>query len=177
MLNLLPQEDKKKLVTDYKLRFSTTTAAFICILLIVAIVGLLPAYLSRRSEMQSLMEQKQQADAQNSEASLQEAGRLAAENQVLVAFLGKRVDALRQAPATTAIIQGVLDKKTNKVTLTSLEVSGNQVSVRGVAETRANLIAFHEALRQNPLFKNSILPISDLAKSVRVEFSIAITLP
>lgn len=177
MLNLLPQTEKKRLISEYRIRFGITVASFACLLLIVAIVGLFPSYMSKRSELKFLLEQKEQAEEKNSEASLEEGIALAASNKALVDYLEIRVGVLRDSPKVTEIVSKALAKRTAGISLRAIDVVGKQVTLRGVAATRAELIGFHSALREESLFKTSTLPIADIAKSTDAEFAINITLP
>ena len=177
MLNLLPQDEKKQLINEYRLRFSIVATIFVCALLVIAIIGLFPTYISKRAEVQYLIEQKEEATQNNSQASLQEAQTLAAANKVLVDYLVTRIGAIETTPSASSIVEGIFAKKTNQITLNLIDIRGKEVIVRGVASTRADLISFHNALLEEPLFKNSTLPISDIARSTKAEFAINITLP
>lgn len=177
MLNLLPQAEKTQQIRDYKIRFWTMCALFACALLVVAIVGLSPTYLSMRGEMQILLDQKKEVDQQNSQASVEEADRLAAGNVVAAGIIEARIGELKQRYPTTSIVSKVFAKKPDTITLGSIQVSGKEVVLRGIAATRADLIAFNSALREDALFANSTLPIGDIAKSTQAEFTINILLP
>lgn len=177
MLNLLPQEEKKKLISEYKMRFNITIAIFVGILFIIAIVGLFPSYMSKRFEMQNLLQQKQDADEKNSEASLAEAERSAAANKILVDYMETRVNTLESSPSTNLLVEKIFAKKTSAIAIGSIDVTGKEVTIRGTADTRADLISFHSALRTETEFKNATLPISDIAKSTEAMFAIVITLP
>jgi len=177
MLNLLPQEEKKKLINEYKMRFSITIVIFIGILFIVAIVGLFPSFMSKRFEMRNLLQQKKDADMNNSETSLAEAERSTYANKALVNYMETRVIALETSPSVNIIIQKIFAKKSSAISVSSIDVTGKVVTINGVADTRADLISFHSALRTEQEFKNATLPISDIAKSTKAVFAIVINLP
>jgi Tfp pilus assembly protein PilN len=177
MLNLLPQEEKKKLISEYKMRFSITIVIFVGILFLIAIIGLFPSYMSKRFEMQNLLQEKQDADDRNSEASLAEAERSASFNKALVDYMETRVGVLESGPSVNMLTEKIFAKKTSAISIGSIDITGKEVTIRGVAGTRAELISFHSSLRTEPEFKNATLPISDIAKSTEAIFAIIITLP
>lgn len=177
MLNLLPQEEKKKLINEYKMRFYITIAVFVGILFLIAIVGLFPSYMSKLLEMQNLLQQKHDADEKNSEASLVEAERSALVNKNLVDYMETRVRILESSPSTNLLVEKIFSKKTSSITIGSIDVSNKELTIRGTADTRADLISFHTALRAETEFKNATLPISDIAKSTEAIFAIVINLP
>ncbi len=177
MLNLLPQEEKKKLIKEYKMRFYSTLALFACLLFLIAIVGLFPSYISKRAEMQSLLDQKLEAEEKNSAASLEEADKLGASNKALAEYLVARISSLEALPSAHGLIEKIFAKKTSAISVTSIDVTATEVTIRGIAATRADLIAFHSSLRAEAEFKTATLPIADIAKSIDAPFAIQVILP
>jgi len=177
MLNLLPQEERKKLISEYKIRLSIVITTFVCLILFIAIVGLFPSYASKKTEMEELLNQKNAADQQNSVESLKQADTLVSSNKVLAGYLEGRITSLRAASPVTAVLKDIFSKKTSSINLIGIDISEKLVTVKGVAATRAALIVFHNDLRKVPMFKNASLPISDIAKSTDANFSIEIVLP
>ncbi len=177
MLNLLPQEEKTIMIKEYNLRLAVTVASFACILVIIAIVGLFPSYISQKSEMQYLLDKKTKAEQSNSVASLVEAEKLSSSNKVVVDYLAARVAGLKASHPAGGIIAEIFAKSNPGITIEAIEIVDRQVIIRGKAATRADLIAFHSSLRTEANFKNATLPIGDIAKSTGAGFSIQITLP
>ncbi len=177
MLNLLPQEEKKILIKEYNLRLSVTIVSFLCILLVIAGVGLFPSYVSQNSEINNLEEKKQEAEQKNSKASIDEAARLSASNKVLVDYLEVRVSEMKATYPAGKIISDIFAKKNDGIVIEAIEIVDKQVTIRGKAATRASLISFHSTLRTQKEFKNASLPIDNIAKSVDAPFTIQIALP
>ncbi len=165
------------MIKEYNLRLAVTIATFACILVIIAIVGLFPSYISQKSEMQYLLDKKNEAEQSNSAASLAEAERLSLSNKVVVDYLEARVAGLKASHPAGEIIKAIFAKSNPGITIEAIEIADRQVIIRGKAATRSDLISFHLSLRTEANFKNAMLPISDIAKSTGAGFSIQITLP
>lgn len=177
MLNLLPQEAKENLIQNYKIRLGTVIAIFTSSLFIVAIIGLFPTYIREKAETDTLIKMRIEAEEKNSEQSLAEADAMVAKNKVLTDYLEVRIAALQKAPSVTSFIERIFEKRNESINISQIEIDKTLVKVSGVANTRAGLIQFREALRKEADFKSVILPISDLAKSVDADFNITIMLP
>jgi cellobiose-specific phosphotransferase system component IIB len=177
MLNLLPQEEKNKMIKEYNLRLSITIVSFLCILLIIALVGLFPSYVNQRSEMNNLEKQKAEAEQKNSEASIEEAAKLSISNKVLVDYLDVRIVGMSATYPAGKIVEDVFAKKNEGIQIEAIEIVDKQVTIKGKAATRSGLISFHSTLRTQKEFKNASLPIDNIARSVDAPFVIQIALP
>jgi Tfp pilus assembly protein PilN len=177
MLNLLPQTEKKKLINVYRVRFSVVIGIAVSVLFLIAIIGLMPSYLTERSKTNLFMKEQEEASQKNTEALLQEAEAKTAANTALAHYLQVRITTLTSAPVVSSIISRIFDRTEGTIAISAVDIGGKVITVRGVARTRTDLIAFHQRLRQDADFKNATLPISDIAKSINPPFSIVITLP
>jgi Tfp pilus assembly protein PilN len=177
MLNLLPQEEKDRVVAGYRMRLAIVAAIFTSALFAVAAVGLLPAYVSERAETNVLIKAQQDADQRNTAESLAEAKKLEASNKVLADYLEARTALIGTSLTASSVIERVLAKRGTEISVLHIEVASNLVEISGVARTRAGLIAFLESLKADSDFKTAVLPISDLAKSTEATFTIQISLP
>lgn len=178
MLNLLPQKEKNLHVSEYRMRFALVSVAFVCTLLVIALIGLLPTYAIKRSMTTELLKEQDAAKVANTQAMIEEAEAKAADNEALADILEGRVTLLANPLTPSLIIDKVLEKAgASVVVVRSISIVDTSIDIRGIASTRDELIAFHQRLKAEADFKNASLPIGDIAKSVNPEFTIRIIAP
>ena len=177
MLNLLPQEEKKKFIQAYRIRLGVIIATFTSALFIAAAVGLLPSYLSEKEQTNALVKQKQEAEAKNTTESLAEADAKIAKNKAVAEYLQARIPVLESSIPPSLSIEKIFGHKTSLINIESVLFEEKNITLSGVAATRNDLIAFNAALKADTHFKNSSLPISHIAKSVDAPFIIKLELP
>jgi len=167
MHNLLPEQEKRVVSTDYVLRlaivgfFGLGAVAFAGMLLLLPAYG----YLSARAEIAattspSLLVEKILGE----EAAL----RLTKEMLSLVPPEGGNLSpsgVLLRLRASAASIQGI------SLTFIGYQAAGG-VSVRGVAQTRDALISFGKALKADPVLSDISVPVELLARSRDITFDL-----
>lgn len=177
MLNLLSQQEKKNLIREYYIHFTIVIVISICILLIIAVVGLLPSYVTKRAEINAITKKQQEPGEQSTPEALQAAQAQAAANLNLADFLEARTTALARTPLTSSIIGRIFEIAGGDISIEGIDIVNGSITITGIGATRDALISFHKRLRKEQDFKNATLPISDIAKSVDPNFAIRITLP
>lgn len=177
MLNLLPQSEKERFIRDYRMRFARAIAIGTCLLLIIASIGLLPSYASKKSVADDFARKQREADQKNTVESLEAAQARTAENKILADYLEVRIGTIKRIPMASSIVGKIFETAGPHVSVTAINVAGGNITVIGRASTRTELIAFHQRLKQESEFKTALLPIGDIAKSVDPEFAIQIALP
>ena len=71
----------------------------------------------------------------------------------------------------------IVDRHTDeKITLERVATKEYQLFVSGVADTRDDLLAFHEKLKNEKCFSKAVLPLSNLLTQEKVHFQIDLTL-
>ncbi len=176
MLNLLPEQAKKRFILAYRFKFAIMCAVFLCMLLISAVVGLLPSYLNMRVQAERNREQAEQKK-QTSGPSIEQAEARVGANKVLAQYLVDRVSVLEKAPTLSLLTKTIFDVAGSAVVIEGIELTGTILTIRGEAATREELISFHQRLKKQQYFETALLPISDLAQSIKPRFSIQIVLP
>jgi Tfp pilus assembly protein PilN len=176
MLNLMPQQEKKRLVLDYRLRLACVTAIFVSVLAVIASIGLFPSYINERSKRTALEKEQQRAAAQDTDAAIQKLEAVSASNKLLADYIESRIALIQSVPLASSIAERIFAAAGASVTITAIDIIASTITVRGSADTRSELIAFHQRLKQDPDFKGAVLPIADIAKSVNPEFNIQISL-
>jgi len=174
MRNLLPEEHRKRIRNEYHIR---ATIIALILLLIVALVGmalLIPSYFLSQSKKNSVREQ----------AVLIERSIELTESRTSFALLREtqsRLKLLSQAQGQVSsieILTEILSEKGSGIRLSDITIDGVSpsatVSLSGSADRRDDLLSLKEALERNDRFSSISLPISDLAKSTDIHFTLTL---
>ena len=177
MINLIPNQEKKKKVRDFYFRLTTVTVFVLSLVALVALVALLPAYFLS-SVKQNLAEAK--LGSQNAEP----VPLLDQKTEMLIDNLNSRLNLIENAEknkylVSLKIINEIIQKKllTIKITQVLYETDasgGRKASVRGVAQSREELLLFRRALEDDDAWKKVDLPISNFVKGSNIEFSLTL---
>ena len=174
MRNLLPAEHRTRVIVEYRLRVVVVVLSLTLIVVIVGIVLLIPSYFLSRSKKDSVSEQtafiERSIEFRESEISA-ELLRKTRDQLLLLADSDKRV-------LLTSIIKNVTEGKGIGVTISAIshfrEGEIGTLTITGKALRRDNLLAFKDALDRNSHFSSVSLPISDLAKSRDIKFTLTL---
>jgi len=177
MINILPIQEKKKILTEYRLRLGVVAVFAIMTLVLSSFVLLIPSYLLAVSKYKGLsenfltMEAKQGRVGQGDEIGAQ----ISNINKKINLFLkgGARVES---APPQS--ILNILNMKGDRIkihgfTYDATTGKGRMVVV-GVSDDRDSLAQFIEVLKKEPTFTKVELPISSYVKSTNIDFSVVI---
>ncbi len=179
MVNLLPEEYKDKLRSEYRLRFISVASLFLFFSTIIASVTLLPEaasvgtdyFLNYRNEEKPLQTEEDQRGA-----------------EILANLDGIRATLMVVGPQReetpilfSEAIRLITLQKTEKITLNGFSFnadskSDKKIVLSGVARDRESFATFLKRLSENGTFSNVDLPISNLNKKENIEFSLVLTL-
>ena len=178
MINLIPKEEKKKIVMDFYRRLVVLFLLMASFSVLVALLAMVPSYLLSK-EKDSISNTKLEAQKQEplpllGEQSLSE-----------IKDINSKLDLVDRAEKnkfliSEKIINTVLSKKTPNIKIKQIvyendTVGGKKVSIVGVASSREILLSFKQALEDDPTFKNVDLPISNFIKISNIEFNLSLT--
>lgn len=174
MRNLLPAAYRKKVTIEYRLRVAVVVFSLILIIAVVGIALLTPSYFLSRSKRDSASEQKafieRSIEFRESEISA-ELLRKTRDRLVLLADDGNRM-------SFTEIIEKLIRDKGIGVAISGIShvrLGGTgTLTITGEALQRDSLLAFKKALDREASFSSVSLPISDLAKSRDIEFTLTL---
>jgi hypothetical protein len=175
MINLLPQEHKKLITTEYRLRVVTIILAMLLVLITSGAVLLIPSYV--------LSMYKRNAAENAPDTSTTEVQREYAELMARIQHgksLIRNLQPEKSHVTATDIINRIIKFKTADTILNEINYvySGETsftVEIRGVAKTRQSLLNFEAALENDPDIAEIDLPVSLLAKDANINFSIELT--
>jgi hypothetical protein len=173
MYKLLPEKYIAGLKREYHFRLVTACFFFIGIAILVGGVALAPSYiLSKAQGKQAITEMNELK--KNSATS----GADKAEQEALA--VKSFIDALKghEDPlALSELIEAIVAYRGRTITIASLDAMKDSpntavVHISGLSPTRDSLITFKKNLESDPRFTKVDLPVSDLAKSKNIRFTI-----
>lgn len=175
MFKLLTDEEKEKLVSEYKLRRLVIIVTFLAALFLLGIIGLFPSYIisvSREHEAQNRMEALNRELTGN---STEDINKWLQEINTKIKLFAPAADSDRPYEGYVKIVS----LKPSKVFINSLGFQKNkanqiQYSVRGIAADRRSLVEFQNNLNNSTDFKNASVPVSNLAKDSDIDFTLTL---
>ena len=178
MINILPIEEKKKNLTEYRLRLAVVSIFTITILLLVNLILLIPSYLMAVSKESTVardfasQQAKQDIGGQEGNIDTQ----VGVVNKEIALFLsGGNTNHL--LPADT--IKKIIGMKSPAIKILGFDYVANgpqeQLVISGVAADRDSLSNFVDTLKGASIFTGVDLPVSSYVKSTDITFSISAT--
>lgn len=177
MFNLLPEPEKKQILSEYSIRRTIIALAFLFIIGLVAVIAIFPAYVlstSKVSEVSNAIESMRKSSIFQEEADLN--SKLSEANAKLLALRPPKTEV-----DVATLFRSVISHKDNKIRLEGFQYTqgkGNasgKLSVVGISATRQDLSRFVDELKKDPLFKKVDLPVSSFTKDQNADFTLDIT--
>lgn len=178
MLNLLPTVEKKKILSEYRLRLATMGIFVIAALVLASLVLLIPSYMLAVSKFNSISDQlalqeaKQDLTGQekNIDAQVRDVNK-----KVSIFLTGGGADRLSPPDVITRVIS--MRGSSIKIQGFDYDAAGGQerLAISGVAADRDSLAQFFDTLKKDSAFTSVDLPVSSYVKSANISFSIMAT--
>lgn len=186
MANILPEQHKKRILKEYRLRLSSMLILLLASVFFLAAILKFPQWLITRLEIRSLNNEIERIDATYSELGT-------AENpQDKIKQVNTKLNILNDSQSSTLItaaLEELVRRQVAGVRYTNIsfdQVSGDsengddEMSVKlrlsGIVSNRSQLIELRDALESAELIRSVELPISNLAQTANAPFSLVITL-
>lgn len=175
MYTLLPEPERKALRKEYRVRLLVVTLFFLGCMGCIGVAAFFPSYImttsldgTTKQEEKRLAELKSQSTRESIEIEL------ASVNQLVGIFTEGDVNM-----PLTEFVDSFLEVLTPGIKLASFDVvrtgtSTANIFMSGVAGTRDALVELKRAIERERGFSKIELPVSDLAKSKDIQFSINI---
>lgn len=184
MINLIPNQEKKKKVKDFYFRLAVVFISMLGFCVIVGIVAILPSYflstIEKNLASAELLTQKNQPQTELDQD-------LAVEVNELSRKLTTIDDAQKNRYLVSEkIVRAVTLEKMSDIKLTKIifedtefgdpagDGAGKKVTVLGMAPSRERLHLFRQALEDSAAFGQVDLPISNFVKGSNIEFSLSL---
>lgn len=175
MINLLPFEEKKKLLTEYRLRLGVTVMFALAALVGSGLILLSPSYVL--ALMRANYTEKMVLDLES------KVKRAVQEKQINteIAEVNRKIEILNSGRSEHLVVSEVV-KKLMAIRPATIKISGimydpgvnERIMLTGVARDRESLASFIDTLHKDNTFNTVNLPISSYVKSKDIDFSIAL---
>lgn len=176
MLNIFSTEEKKKVLTEYRLRLAVVSIFAVGALVLSSLVLLAPSYLLAVAKHNDadrelvVLEEKGGAREQEREINIQ-----IRDINSKISLLANGNDGRLSPPQ---IILDIIEIKGDTIKIEQFAYDANttqeRITLSGTALDRSSLALFVEALKKNPLFTDVSLPISSYVKSSDINFTAVI---
>lgn len=175
MRNLLPEKNRQLVTREYYMRLAVVSLLLLAVVSLIGIVTLLPAYFSARAKLASV-----QAEATFVEQSLSARDSTAVQAVRTINDELRAIRSVQDEPRIEELVRAVLSGKPTGISLSSVnfekEGNGGNMLIRGVAVSRDALLSFRRALEAESRFSAVDLPISNLAQTEDIDFTLTLTL-
>ncbi|MES2134697.1 MAG: hypothetical protein V4449_00435 [Patescibacteria group bacterium] len=175
-VNLLPPKEQMNLRVRY---YTALASLFVFLLVGVCIVGialLMPSYFLAESEagiaVRAMESSAESVKLYQSSGTVQQISLLKERISVLKEYQGDQATALVLSRITAGVAD---DIHVNAISLVVTSSGVGKVTVSGKANTRLALINFGKKLESERMFEGAVVPVSDLATGVDIDFSIPFT--
>jgi hypothetical protein len=178
MINLIPNQEKKKKVKDFYFRLIVVFFMALGFSILIASISILPSYFlsSVNKNLINLKLEIQKNEPvplidQNSLTTMEDLNKKlnlienAEKNQYLVS----------QRVINGIVLQKMSDIKINQISYEANLSGDKKISIRGIAPSRERLLLFRRALEDDVTFEKIDLPISNFVKGSNIEFYLNLT--
>ena len=178
MINLIPNEEKKKMVKAFYYRLAVLLLAVLGTCAFIAFVSILPAYFASVTK-NKLAESKLQAE-KSEEALLPDEGTLKVVDDLkeklnLIENRNKDKFIVSKKVVNSVILKKMESIKIDHISYENDPVASRKVSIQGNAPSREVLLMFRLALEEDGSFKDIDLPISNFVKGSNIKFNLTLT--
>ncbi len=173
MINLIPNQEKKKMMKDFYYRLAVLFLLMLCVSLLIAGFALVPSYFLSVSKVNIARENLETQKSEPAPVFNQDAS-------AMVKDLNSKLNLVENAERvkytiSEKVINAVLLKKIPSIKITRISYEndsfkGKKIGISGTAPSREVLLSFRQALENDASFKNVDLPISNFVKGSNIEF-------
>ena len=178
MINLIPNEEKKKMFKDFYFRLATLVFVLLSVSIFVGSISMLPSYFSSSVE-KGFFEER--LALQNFEA----ANSTGQNMSITVEDLKNRLNLIERETDNNFLSERVINKiiskriegiKINEISYQLGSSGEEKINVNGNALSREILLSFRLSFEKDQSFSKVDLPISNFVKGSDIEFSLTLIL-
>lgn len=177
MQNLLPEEEKKKVLTEYRLRLGVVILFATGTLVAISLILLAPSYILAISKNNFVSDELAKLELKETSSTQEKdvATKIKEVNKKITLFLGDQ----NGTPLIPSVFfMKIIDIKTPAIKITGFSYDATalraRVVVTGHADDRDSLAKFLDDLKNEKTFTKADLPISSYVKSTNIDFSIVL---
>jgi hypothetical protein len=174
MLNLLPKNQKSKIVREYRIRFVAVACSLFLAAEIISLILLFPSYLTVQTRINILNSQSTSQKVQNLTTEIASLGSI-------IQQTNNYLDVFNSSSTPVGVVeslQNIIGTRDKTIRIGSFYYKTNkeqqQIVITGKANSRQSLLDFTKKLKNLPGVVSVDLPVSDFAKSKDIDFSINI---
>ncbi len=177
MINLIPKEEKKKMLASFYLRLVILIVMVLGFCVLIALLSLLPSYFISSMKNSSI-------SAELESQRLEPMPSLEKDSLALVQDIDKKLVLVENFEKnkfliSVKVINAILLRKKSNIKITQIiyennETSGKKINLAGIAPSREILLSFRQALEDSSAFKNVNLPISNFVKGSNIDFYLSL---
>lgn len=176
MYTLIPQKDNHKLTTDYRLRVLAVLFFSLAVSLLIGIASLAPSYILSDQDEREAVARVEEMQRDRESRGVNELDKDAEEaNRLATALLGEN-----ELPVFSVLVDDIVRNRGEGIVITSftmkaLSTTTLEAIVKGKASTRDALVGYRKRVVEDTRFTKVDLPISDLAKSKDIPFTLTLS--
>lgn len=175
MFNLLPENLKIGIKSDYRHRLVVVILFAIIFAQVLSIVLLLPSWVSSVYKEKEVVIETEAA----SQSSLSKDTERVSE---IIKSTNTRLDILNTAleyPKLTPFVNSIIANKNSSIHIGEILYTAKSektatISLGGISATRETLVSFVKSLEKTGLYKSVDLPVGNLAKDRNIDFSMSL---
>ena len=177
MYSLLPTQNVKNLISNYRGRLAAVFSLLMSFMFVLGFLSLIPAYIAVNGFDKQADAQVKSAEAERTLPQSQDV-----KQKVLAAkFLANAIGTTPTLFVPSFVVNKISSARSGGVTISSFEMAKAEtaqlnLSIKGVAASRDALADFRKNLLAVPGITKVDLPASALAKSKDLQYSLAITI-
>lgn len=173
MLNLLPEDQKKKVVAEYTKRIWATISLGAISVVIISATFLIPVYLMSHGTYADSLKVKRELEKQISISQKDTSAEGVKDIAATVSILKKYTP----VDMPSRLIESVIKAKPGGISLARISYTPSQdspdtIDITGKANTRASLVSFSKNLQADTDFSSIYIPISNFAREKDIDFSV-----
>lgn len=174
MLHFLPQQNRKKVISEYILRVCTCFLLFVSIAAAFFIILFLPSVFFSLYKYKNVEYQLSSANISVTNKSIDPIAMIKRVNTLPQIFS----DASTTGIMVTDVLQKIISLKNSHIQIKHFAITGDAFSQRiimqGTSATRDGLIAFQDSLKAESTFTSVDLPVSFLIKDTDNDFTMTV---
>lgn len=172
MINLIPNEEKKKMAHSFYYRFLLLLLIMSGVVFSFAILAMIPSYILSEAKEKFVLEKLEMQQAEPVPV-------LDQETSTAIEDLDKKLTTVESLQkdrfvVSEKVIDAILASKIAEVKITDISyeniTTGKRIGISGVASSREDLLLFRKSLEANPMFKSIDLPITNFVKGSNIQF-------
>jgi hypothetical protein len=178
MINLIPNEEKKKKVKDFYFRLFVVFFMVLGFSTIVASVAIMPAYFLssvKKNLAHDLLEDEKKGATPVPNQQIQATVEDLNTKLKLVDKVTQNNFLVSRDVVNEIILKKMPDIKIIEIVYENVSAEERSITIRGTARDRERLLLFRKALEDNPAFSKVDLPISNFIRGSDIIFSLSLT--